>query len=94
MKRVVATVTATQLPLSTLGVGNKNPAKVVVQAPTTNTDSIWIKNASDVAVDGSTGGHELPPGSNIILPISSYRDYYFISASGSQNMQLSYLAGA
>jgi len=94
MSRIQATTTASLLPASGLGTdGSKNASKVILQAPTTNTASIWVKNEADVVFDGSTGGHELPPGSNIILPISDYARYWIIAASGTQNIQLTNLAG-
>lgn len=84
---------AVQLPVATDGV--RTPESVLLQSLSTNTNPVFVKDKNDVAIDGSTGGHELPAGSNISLPLSggNYREYYLISSSGDQKIQVTYLAG-
>lgn len=73
--------------------GMQMPDRVVLQALTSNSKSIFCKNANDVVIDGSTGGYELPPGGNIILPISVYKDFYVIAATAGQKLQLHFVGG-
>jgi hypothetical protein len=82
-----------QIPEPTVSSGVKQPEKVVLQTLTTNDASVFCKNNSNVAIDGSTGGYELPPGSNIVLPITEYRTFYCIAATGTQKVQVTFLAG-
>ena len=82
-----------QMPDPTVASGVRTPEKVVVQTLTTNTYPVFIKNNIDVAGDGSTGGYELPPGSNIVLPITSFKSFYLISTAGTQAVQIAFLAG-
>lgn len=91
MQQMTVTGAAAQLPTPDPAVVHM-PERVVVQALSANTRSIFIKNKSDVAIDGSTGGYELPPGSNIILPITAYQEFYLI-CNGSQKAQVMFLAG-
>ena len=89
----VDNITAVQLPAPDVGDGVKMPERVVVQTVSTNTAPIFIKNASDVAIDGSTGGYEMPPGANLILPLVDYTQFYLIASAGTQAVQVIYLAG-
>jgi len=88
-----ATTTATVFPAPPISNSVKQPDHVIVQTLSTNSQSCFLKNESDVDVLGSTGGYELPPGSNIIIPIADYASFYIISASGTQKLQLIYLGG-
>lgn len=94
MQQVTATTTASALPDVSVASGEKTPERVLIQSLSTNTAPVFIKNADDVAVDGSTGGHELPAGSNILLPLSGglYKSYFIIASTGSQKLQVTYLA--
>ncbi len=93
MQQVTVTGPAAQLPTPNVAEGIKTPERVILQALSTNTAPIFVKDASNVATDGSTGGHELPAGSNIILPLSGgqYNLYYVIASAGSQKLQVTYL---
>lgn len=73
--------------------GLKRPDKVLVQTLTSNSVSLFIKKGADVVSDGSTGGFELPPGCNIILPTSMYEEFYAIASVNGQRVQLTYLGG-
>lgn len=84
--------TAAKLPTPRVASGIKNPDRVIVQALSTNTGPIMLKNASDVASNGSTGGTELPAGSNEMIPLKDYQQIYAISAAA-QKLQVTFLAG-
>jgi len=94
MRQILVTNSAIPLPPVNVASGEKTPERVIVQALSTNTAPCFIKNASDVAVGGTSGGHELPAGSNIILPLTGghYKEYYIIASAGTQSIQLTYLA--
>lgn len=83
----------TQIPEPRVDSSVHQPERVVVQALSTNSAPIFMKNNIDVAGDGSTGGYELPAGSNIMLPVTDYRDFYLISSSGTQTVQIIFIAG-
>ena len=93
MQQMTATGVAAQLPAPQVAEGIKTPERVILQTLSTNTAPVFVKDAANVAADGSTGGHELPAGSNIILPLSGgqYQLYYVISSAGSQKIQVTYL---
>src|SRR5690606_33473668 len=91
MIQMVVTGTAAQLPTPNPVSGVDFPERVVLQTLSTNTHPIFLKNAADVAVDGSTGGHEMPPASNLELAVKDYTTFYAISASGSQRLQITFL---
>lgn len=82
---------AAQLPAIPESSAVKKPERVLIQALSTNTAPIFIKNANDVTSNGSTGGHELPANSNMELPLTDDRSYYAIAA-GTQKLQVTYLA--
>jgi hypothetical protein len=84
---------STQLPDPRTDSGVHTPERVVIQTLSTNLQPIFIKNNIDVAGDGSTGGYEMPPGCNLILPVSDYKDFYVISSSGTQSIQVTFIAG-
>jgi hypothetical protein len=91
MQQMVVGTGAAALPFPSVDSEMKNPEKIMLQALTTNTESIFV-GKSNVVVGGANGGHELPPGGNIILPVSNHRDYYAVAAAASQKLQVTYLA--
>ena len=92
MTQMTVTNVAAQLPVPPVGGAMKQPERVIVQALFTNTAPIFIKNANDVATGGATGGHELPAGSNMILPLVD-EESYWVTGAGTQKLQVSFLAG-
>lgn len=96
MQQVVVGMTASQLPSPSVDSqqeGMKRPEKVLLQAITSNTKSIFAKNKNDVTASGSAGGFELPPGANIILPVSMYEEFYVIAGAANQKLQITFLGG-
>ena len=91
MQQLVVGTSALPLPDPSVESGIKNMEKIMLQALTTNTESIFV-GKSNVVVGGANGGHELPPGGNIILPVSNHRDYFAVAAASSQKLQVTYLA--
>ena len=91
MQQLIVGTGATVLPDPRVSSGIKNMEKIQLQALTTNTESIFV-GKSDVVIGGANGGHELPPGGNIILPVSNHRDYYAVAAAAAQKLQVTYLA--
>jgi len=91
MQQLIAGLTAVPLPDPSVASGIKNMEKILLQALTTNTESIFV-GKSNVVIGGANGGHELPPGGNIILPVSNHRDYFAVSAAAAQKLQVTYLA--
>lgn len=91
--QAVVGTTAVQLSKQMLGQERGRADKVVLQGITANRSSIFVKNESDVAADGHTGGFEIPPGGNIILPTAEYEKYYAIAGLANQKLQVTYLGG-
>lgn len=91
MQQMTVGMSALPLPAPSEASGMKNPEKIMLQALTTNTESIFVGKAN-VVVGGATGGHELPPGGNIILPVSNVSDYSAVAAANLQKLQVTYLA--
>jgi hypothetical protein len=77
------TVSTTATPLGT-GTGGAANAGLMVQAPSTNTASIFV---GDSSVTTSTG-IELEPGKGITLPLQDESAVYGIVASGTQNLRV------
>lgn len=81
LSAVTVGTSATNLGTGTGGAAN---AGIMVQAPSTNTASIFL---GDSAVTTSTG-IELEPGKGVTLPIQDEGTVYGIVASGTQNLRV------
>ena len=94
MQQMICTNVAATLPIPQVSEGIKTPERVILQALSTNTAPIFVKDKNDVDVGGTTGGHELPAGSNMILPLTggNYQLYWIIASAGTQSLQVTYLA--
>lgn len=93
MIQETVTTTAAQLPEPSPDSGVDFPERVILQALSNNTASIFLKNKDDVLGDGSAGGYEMPPASILELPIKDYTTFYAISSAGDQNLQIIFLGG-
>jgi hypothetical protein len=93
IQQTVTGASGVKLTAPSAALNGKTPERVILQTPTTNNDSIFVKNASNVAANGSTGGYEMPPGATLILPLVDNTVWYVIVAAGSQKLQVNYLAG-
>jgi hypothetical protein len=78
---VTVATTATKLGNGSGGAAN---AGVMVQAPSSNTASVFV---GDSAVTTSTG-LEIEPGRGVTLPIQDESNIYGIVASGTQNLRV------
>lgn len=82
------TQAALPTPTSTLVV---NPESIFIQAHPDNTQEIII-GKTGVTATGSAGGYILPAGGSMTLPSPIWENYFAIAASGTQLLQVTYLA--
>lgn len=89
--RVVVGAGETALPAVTTAI-LRAPAKVFVQALSTNSESVFI-GPTGVLPTGDGAVCELTPGSSTWIPNQYLSKWKMISASGGQNVLVSYYAG-
>lgn len=71
----------------------KNPESIFVQAHPDNTQEIII-GPTGITHTGANGGFILPAGGSMTLPSNDWENYYAMSDSGTQLLQVTYLSGA